>query len=403
MAKPRKANPDVNIPVSDLATEILADFKKSFKDDSVTSWQEAKGDEVKTWYPTGILSLDVALGGGLAGGQCSMMYALKSSGKSTTAYSAIAACQQMFPDKIHVIADPENSALDAEAHMCKLGVDVDASNLIIIKKPEGKPLYAEDMFERLEMLFRNPKLRGRLGLIVIDSIGALVSRTEAEDDKKWDKANRVGGLVPSINKFLRAVHGSGLLYDYDAHILFLNQVRDNIGDMWQPLRVPGGKMLEHAVAQMVELSRTMGQEFRNPSYKEGNPLESMYVGQRIKYKVTKNKVGGKEGATASVDYYYDEGLDIYGDTIKLAEFVGLMHGTSWKSLVNPVTSEVIAKFQGMNKWKDALHNDEKLWAMLYLMTSLAARGVSPEEIMQTVQEEVGTYEPSAEATEPTED
>jgi RecA/RadA recombinase len=239
LAKPRKADPNVSIPVADLAAEIISDFKKAFKDDSVTSYFEAKAEEVKTWYSTGIPSLDIALGGGLAGGQGSMAYGLKSAGKSTTAYSAIAANMQLYPDKIHVIADPENSAIAAESHMKKLGVDVDAPNLILIKKPEGKPLYAEDIFERIEALFRNPKLKGRLGLIVIDSIGALVSRNEGDNDKKWDKAARVGGVVPVINMFLRSVFGSGLVYEYDAHILFLNQVRDNIGDIWNPLRVPG--------------------------------------------------------------------------------------------------------------------------------------------------------------------
>ena len=403
MAKPRKADPNVSIPVADLAAELVADFKKAFKDDSVTSYFEAKAEEVKTWYSTGIPSLDVALGGGLAGGQGSMAYGLKSAGKSTTAYAAIAANMQLYPDKIHVIADPENSAIAAEAHMRKLGVDVDAPNLILIKKPEGKPLYAEDIFERIEALFRNHKLKGRLGLIVIDSVGALVSRNEGDNDKKWDKAARVGGVVPVINMFLRNVFGSGLVYEYDAHILFLNQVRDNIGDIWQPLRVPGGRQLEHCVAQMIEFSRSMGQDFRNPNYKEGNPLEPMYVGQRIKYKITKNKVGGKEGATASVDYYYDEGLDIYGNTLSLAEHMGLLQGTGWKSLINPATGEVIAKFQGSAKWKDALHSDERLWSMLYLMVTLAARQTPAEEMMEIVKQEVGDFEPGAEASEPSED
>lgn len=401
MAKPRKANPDVIIPIGDLAAELVSDFKKSFKDDSVSAYQDAKGDDVKTWYATGVPSLDVALGGGLAGGQGSMAYGLKSAGKSTTSYAAVAANIQKFPDKIHVIADPENSALDAEAHMIKLGVDVNAPNLIMIKKPEGKPLYAEDIFERIEALFRNPKLRGRLGLIVIDSIGALVSKFEGEKQDKWDKAARVGGLVSSINMFLRSVFGSGLVYEYDAHILFLNQVRDNIGDMWNPFRTPGGRMLEHVCVQMIEFSRTMGQDFRNPSYKEGNPLEAMFVGQRIKYRITKNKVGGKEGATANIDYYYEEGLDVYKNIIDLAEHVGLMSGGGWKSLANPVTGEVMAKYQGLAKWKDALAADDKLWATLYLMVDLATRGTDPEEIMATVEAEVGAYE--AEVPESEED
>lgn len=385
MAK-RTLSLEVEIPVADLAAEIMADFKKSFKDDSVTSYHNATKDEVKEWYSTGLLSLDVALGGGLAGGQSSMAYGPKSAGKSTTAYSAIAAAQQQYPEKIHILADPENSALDAEAHMRKIGVDVDNPNFIMIKKPEGKPLYAEDMFERLEALFRHPKLKTRIGLVVIDSIGALVSRAEAEKDNKWDKAPRVGGIVSTINQFLKNVIGSSILYGSGAHILFLNQVRDNIGDMWNPYRVPGGLQLQHTVTQMIEFSRTQGADFHNPSYKEGNPLESRFVGQKIKYKIAKNKVGGKESATANINYYYDDGLDLYSDVITLAGHVGIMEGTAWKSLIDPTTGEVIAKYQGVDKWKEALHNDDLLWAKIYTMTQLAARGVPAEEMMAAVAE-----------------
>ncbi|QNR70366.1 hypothetical protein IAQ67_28845 (plasmid) [Paenibacillus peoriae] len=385
MAK-RALSLEVDIPVGDLSAEILADFKKSFKDDSVTSYRNAKSDEVKTWYSCGTLGLNIALGGGLAGGQSSMWYGPKSAGKSTTAYAAVAAAQQQFPERIHIIADAENSAIDAEEHMVKLGVEVDNPNLIIIKKPEGKPLYAEDIFERLEVIFRNPKLKRRLGLVVIDSIGVLVSKHEGEKDNKWEKAARVGGIVSAINMFIRSVVSSGLLFESDAHLMFLNQIRDNIGDMWNPYRTPGGKMLEHACAQMVESSRTMGSDFHNKNYKEGNPLESRFVGQKIKYKVTKNKVGGKEGATANVDYYYEDGLDLYADVISLAGHVGLMEGAAWKSLVDPTTGEIIARYQGTEKWKEALHADDLLWAKLYTMTQMAARGATSEEIMGAVAE-----------------
>lgn len=402
MAKRRNVDMDLSVPIADLAAELKADFKKAFKDDSLTSFQDITEDVVDTWYSTGILTLDAALGGGLAGGQCSMMGGEKSTGKSTTSYSAVAANLQLFPDKIHVIADPENSAIAAREHMIKLGVDVEAPNLLIISKPEGKPLYAEDMFERLEALFRNPKLQGRLGLIVIDSIGAIISKHEGEKTDKYDKAPRVGGLIQTINMFLRGVHGSGLLYESGAHILFLSQVRDNIGDMWNPFKMNGGRMLEHAVVQIIFTSRSKGQDFSNKNYKEGNPLEARHVGQRIKYQITKNKVGGKEGATAAVDYYYEEGLDIYANTIEFAEFLGLMSGGGWKSLINPATGEVIARYQGLNRWKEALHSNEKLWSILYLMTTLGYKGTDAEEMMAQVIEQVGDLDVS-ETSEPTKD
>lgn len=362
MAKKKTTEIGNDINVSDLISLVESEFKKKFRDDSVVAFENNKREEAKFFYSTGIKTLDIALGGGLPAGKCSEFYGIESSGKSTTAYSCIAAAQQMYPDRIHILADPENNALDAQMHMEKLGVS--PKGLLIIKKPDDKPIYAEDMFERLEHLFRNPNLKDRIGLVVIDSLGALVSRGEGDNDKKWDVGMRVGGMAQVLNMFIRNVIDNGVLFESNAHVLFLNQVRDNIGNVWEPLRVSGGRKLKHSVSQRVDVSRTLGQDFKNPDYVEGNPLKPLFVGQRIKYKITKNKINGREGSTANIDYYYDYGLDYYGNILKVAEHVGLMQGTTWKSLIDPNSGEVIAKHQGMNQWKQALQDDTTLWIKL---------------------------------------
>jgi RecA/RadA recombinase len=374
-----------NVSLEDLISEIESDFKKKYKDDSVVAFNKYKKDEVRLWYPSGIATLDHALGGGWAGGRLSEVYGIPSGGKSTTGYSTIAATQQAFPDRLNVIVDPENSSYDSREHAEQLGVDFD--KILYIGKPEGKPAYAEDMFERIEDLFRNPKYRNRLGIILIDSIGALVSKSEGESKDKWDKAARVGGITHAVSMFLRAVVDSGLLYESGAHIMCLNQIRDNIGDQWNPLRTPGGRKLAHTAAQRVEVSRSQGQEFANPNYKEGNPLETKYIGQRIKFLVKKNKVGGRESATAYVDFYYGFGLDYYTNIINMAQYIGLLQGTGWMTLINPTTGEAIAKYQGMKQWREALQQDEQLWSTIYHMVYSAMKGVEIDLTPAEVEEE----------------
>lgn len=360
--------------ISDLLLEIEADFKKRYKDGSVTAFENYKQDEVAVWYPSGIATLDYALGGGFAGGRTSEVFGEPSAGKSTLGYSAIAASQQKHPDRICVIIDPENSAPHSKAHAEQMGVDF--SKVLYIGKPVGKPAYAEDMFSRIEDLFRNPKYRNRLGIVLLDSIGALVSKASYEQDKKWESNARVGGISSAVTRYVENCIDSGLVYESGAHIINLNQVRDNIGDTWNPYRTPGGLRLKHSAAQRIEVAKSQTtKEFGNPNYEEGNPLEPRFIGQRIKFKIVKNKVGGKASATAAVDFYYGFGLDYYINILNMAQYLGLLVGSGWMTLVDPATGETIAKYQGAKQWRDALQADEVLWAKIYHMVYARMDGV----------------------------
>ncbi|ALA07227.1 putative recombinase RecA [Brevibacillus phage SecTim467] len=363
-----------NISVEDLLSEIEGDFKKRYKDGSVAAFENYKQDEVDIWYPTGVATLDYALGGGFAGGRASEVFGEPSAGKSTIGYSTIAATQQAHPDRLNVIIDPENSSYHSKAHAEQMGVDF--SKILYIGKPEGKPAYAEDMFQRIEDLFRNPKYRNRLGIVLLDSIGSLVSKASYEQDKKWESNARVGGISSAVTRYVEQCIDSGLVYESGAHIINLNQVRDNIGDQWNPYRTPGGNRLKHACAQRIEVAKSQTtKDFGNPNFEESNPLEPRFIGQRIKFKVVKNKVGGKQSATAAVDFYYGFGLDYYTNILNMAQYLGLLQGSGWMTLIDPVTGEQIAKYQGARQWRDALQKDEVLWAKIYHMVYAKMKGV----------------------------
>lgn len=233
----RKASTEVTVGTDDLFSLMDKEFSKKFRNNPAQRLSEYRKDIPKLWYSTGIPTLDIALGGGLAGGRMSEWFGLEGSGKSTLLYSAIAEAQAKNPEGFHdyhIIADPENSSSDARKHMELMGVDT--SRVHIIAPQDGKPLYAEDIAERIEFILRNPSLKGRIGIIGVDSVGALVSRAEGDNKDKWDKAARVGGISSFMSMFLRNTVDSGLLYEADAHLLLLNQVRDNIGDQWNPFR-----------------------------------------------------------------------------------------------------------------------------------------------------------------------
>lgn len=383
----RKAVTDEVLPTEDLFTLMAKEAGKQFKNNPGAILDDYTSGQPTIWYSTGIPTADVALAGGLAGGMASMFGGTPNAGKSTLLYSAIAEAQRIHPvgfHDIHVIADPENSTTAAIAHMRQLGVDT--SKVYIIAPENGVPLFAEDIFARLEWFFRQAQkggpLDGRLGIVGLDSIGALVSKTAHE--QSWDKAGAPGGNAKIITRFVDNVVGSGLLFNSKAHLLFLNQVRDAIGDMWTEFTFPGGKSLEHACVQIMAVTRTLGKDFLNPNYnsKLDNQLEAQYIGQKIKFKQEKSKVGGIKGATASVNFYYGQGLDILQNMVDLGRMYGVVDGTTWLSFVDPITGEVIAKAQGGNAFKKLLADDEQLYKKFEYVLSYTMRNLEVQSVVE---------------------
>lgn len=381
----RQPSTDIQIDTNDIFALVEKEAGKKFKDHPGARLSEYRKDIPRHWFSTGVPTLDSAMAGGLAGGRASMFYGENNSGKSTLLYAAIAEAQRTHPPgyhDFHVIADPENSSSDAKTHMELLGVDV--SKVYIIAPSEGKPMYAEDIFERLEWLFRRPDLHGRMGIVGIDSLGALVSKAEAEKDNRWDKSARVGGIAGQLGRFLEGVVDTGLLQSSGGHLLMLNQVRDNIGDQWNPYRYTGGKKLGHTCAQIVHVSRTLGQDFKNPKYNSQaeNSGEAMYIGQKIKFNQEKSKVGGRKGATASINFYYEHGLAYLQNMVDMAKMLNIVQGTTWLSLVDYITGEVIFKAQGINNFMTKLHENETLFKQFEYLLSHVQRGMEVRSVVE---------------------
>ena len=365
---------------------IAKDHKKKFKSNTMQRLSEYNKEIPKLWYPTGIPTLDIALGGGFAGGRASEVFGAEGCGKSTTLYAVIAACQQKFPEgyhDFHIVADPENSTSDSIEHMKLLGVDVE--KVFIIAPEEGKPLYAEDIFEQIEELLRDPRLEGRIGIIGIDSLAALVSKFEGEKKDKWDKASKVGGISPAMSMFIRNVVDNGLLYKSQGHLMMLNQVRDDMDSMWSEYRTPGGRKVRHTAAQRLDVKRTRGQDFKNSDYNHNdeNANVAQFIGQKIKFNQVKSKVGGKDGATASVAFYYGEGLDVLANSFAVAQRLGIINKSGpWMTFIDPPTGEVLCKQQGENKFKQALVEGDELYEKLDYLLSCGMRGIEPDSVVE---------------------
>lgn len=240
---------------------------------------------VKAWesIPTGALTLDTALGiGGLPRGRVVEIYGPESSGKSTIALSTVAKAQQMGLSCVYI--DAEHS-LDP-VYMQDLGVDLD--NLYL-----AQPDYGEQGIDIADRLLRT----GEIGVIVIDSVAALVPK--AELDGEMEQAH-MGLQARMMAKALRKL--TGLASQHNTLIIFINQLRNKIGIMFgNPETTPGGMSLKFYSSVRIDIRKK--EDLKD---KSGEP-----TGMKVKAKIIKNKMAPPM-KIVEFDILYGTGIDEYG-------------------------------------------------------------------------------------------
>jgi recombination protein RecA len=247
--------------------------------------------------PTGALSLDVALGvGGVPKGRIVEIFGPESSGKTTLIYHIIAEAQARggvcaFVDAEHAI-DP--------VYAGKIGVDTDE---LLISQPD----YGEQALEIVDVLIRS----GAVDVVAVDSVAALVPRTELEGQMG---ETTVGLQARLMSQALRKLAGN--LNRANTVCLFTNQIREKIGVMFgSPETQPGGRALKFYSSQRLDIRRI-------ETLKEGTEA----VGNRVRVKVVKNKVAAPF-RQAEFDIEYGVGISKQGSLIDL----GLEHDIVSKS------------------------------------------------------------------------
>lgn len=308
------------------------------------------GNEVSNVFllrrPTGITSLDTAIGGGFPAGGLSQIIGGDGVGKDYLVNRTLANLQATYGEKAAICLAMTEIVFDkAYAKKCGVAIAYTPEEIEEWEDSIHRKFTSDEMFWATHQVGHVEHIMGATGeelletaaqyiqsnlfhIVVINSFGALLTKAEEEAKEGLVKKHYGGSAMP-ITNFMHRVHAALNMPDGKGRpnrtsIIGINQFRENLGkdSEWNPLKIAGGNALKHG--KLVDIYLKQVKKLRIPGR---TARDQIAVGKEIHWEIIKGKAGCHDGPKGMFPFYFGEhgysfGADVFQDLIQ----VGVQHG-----------------------------------------------------------------------------
>jgi RecA/RadA recombinase len=392
-AKAASKAPKAKAPKKQKKKELTKAEKLAHLKNSVNSQYKGRvivqsGDEFSNVFllrrPTGITSLDVAIGGGFPAGGLSQIIGSDGVGKDYLVNRTLSNHQAIYgEDATIALAMTELSYDKKYAKLCGVNIaltdtEIEEYEESIHRKftPEERQwaksqtghieqimaATAEELLETTAQYIQS----GLYHIVVINSFGALLTKAEAEADEGLAQKHYGGAAMPVTN-FMHRVHAALNMPDEQGNpnrttILGINQFRENLGKdaQWNPLKIAGGNALKHG--KLVDIFLQQKSRIRIPGRTSSSG--KITVGKEIHWEIIKGKVGCHDGPKGMYPFHFGEhgypfGADVYEDLIMVGVQQGIIQmAGAWLSYQE---NGFDLRGQGKGNFSHAIANTPGAW------------------------------------------
>ena len=244
---------------------------------------------------SGILSLDLSLGGGFPLNKITEVCGPPNSSKTSFILNLI----KQNPECVTAYLDIDNSV--SYDYLENMGIDTES---LVISHPES----AEQLIQIVQSLVSNKAV----DIIVVDSIATLISKDELKNSMLSHSNNNI--IVDTIKKL------SGLIYKSDCAMILVNQIRNDLKSQKYGSEIA---IADRALNTYATIRLDIRQTNEIHHYDQ-------IIGAKLKISIKKNKIALKKGESVSINHYYKSGLDTVDDLLELAVIANIIQRSgSW--------------------------------------------------------------------------